>query len=81
MAITAMILGVAAWVVGGIFFSVPGWIVAKMELDKIARGESPEAGKAFAQVGCWASVVYTGLFGALVCLGGMAGLLFVFLGG
>lgn len=78
LAITAMILGIAAWVVGGIFFSVPGWIVAKMELARIARGESPPAGKPFAQVGYWASVMYTILFLVLVCVGAAAGLFFVF---
>jgi hypothetical protein len=57
MAITALILGIVGWVFCGPFTSIPGAIVAKMELGKIARGESPEAGKGLATAGFWISII------------------------
>jgi hypothetical protein len=57
MAIAAMVLGIAAWVVAGPVCAIPGAIIGKMELNKIARGESAEAGKVFAQVGFWTSII------------------------
>jgi hypothetical protein len=68
MAIAALICGIGAWVAGGILLSIPGWIIGKMELNKIARGESPEAGKSFAQIGYWASMIYTIFFVVLMCV-------------
>jgi hypothetical protein len=68
MAIAALICGIGAWVVGGPLLSIPGWIIGKMELNKIARGEAPEAGKPFAQIGYYASMVYTIFFLVIMCL-------------
>lgn len=60
MAIVAILLGIGSWFLGSIFFAIPGVIVAKMELGKIERGESPVAGKSLAQVGFWASALHLG---------------------
>jgi hypothetical protein len=67
MAIAALICGIGAWVAAGPLLSIPGWILGKMELNRIARGESPEAGKQFAQIGYWASMIYTILFIVGMC--------------
>jgi hypothetical protein len=56
MAIAALIMGVGAWVFGGLFLATPAVIVAKMELNRIERGESPEAGRTFATIGWWAGL-------------------------
>ncbi len=62
MAILALILGGVSWVFGSILTAIPGAIIAKIELGKIERGESPAAGKTFAEIGFWASVVHIGVF-------------------
>lgn len=68
MAVVALVLGIVSWVLCGPFFSVPGAIVAKIELGKIQRGESPAAGKTIATVGFWLSVVNVVVFCLLMCL-------------
>jgi hypothetical protein len=67
MATAALILGLISWVVGGIFVAIPGVIIGKMELNKIARGESPEAGKSYAQIGYWASLANIIFFVVIMC--------------
>ncbi len=79
MAITGMVLGIVSWALGfGLVTSLPGLIVSIIELRSIKRGESPQAGKIFAQVGFWVSlvnVVITGLLILIAC--GIFGLAFV----
>jgi len=58
MAVAALVLGLVSWVMGGLLTAIPGAIIGKMEMDKIKRGESPAAGKTFAEVGFWASVAH-----------------------
>lgn len=67
MAITSLVLLVVS-LLCGLFASIPGAIIAKVELGKIERGESPEAGKTFAQIGFWGNLAITfiGLLG--ICL-------------
>jgi hypothetical protein len=54
---------------GGPFLSLPGLICGKMELGKIERGESSEAGKQFAQIGMWVSVANFAFF--FLIMGGL----------
>lgn len=56
MAVAALLCGIGSWVVLPFVAAVAGVILGKLELGKIARGESPAAGKTFAQVGYYASI-------------------------
>lgn len=56
MAVAALICGIGSWVVLPFVAAVAGVIIGKMELGKIDRGESPEAGRTLAQVGYYASI-------------------------
>lgn len=56
MAVFALICGIGSWVVLPFVAAIAGVIVGKMELGKIERGEAPEAGRTFAQIGYWASI-------------------------
>jgi uncharacterized membrane protein len=58
MATVALVLGLVSWVVGGLLTAIPGAVIGKMELNKIDRGESPEAGRTFAAIGFWASLIH-----------------------
>jgi hypothetical protein len=57
MAITALVIGIASfficWFIGGI----AAWIIGKIEVNKIERGESPEAGKSMAKIGMWLGII------------------------
>ncbi|MEM9190151.1 MAG: DUF4190 domain-containing protein [Myxococcota bacterium] len=71
MAIAALVLGIASWFCGGIFLSIPGAIIGKIELGKIDRGESAAAGSGMAKAGFWISVINvaaTLIFGLLYCI-------------
>jgi hypothetical protein len=70
MATAALILGVLAWTGIGIIGAIPGAILGKMELNAIERGESPAAGKQFAQIGYYlslANLAFTALVMVLSC--------------
>jgi hypothetical protein len=57
-AIWALILGIAAWVLGcGILTGIPAWIMGKKEINEINAGLSPQAGKTMATVGMWLGIV------------------------
>lgn len=56
MAVAALICGIGSWVVLPFVAAVAGVIIGKMEMDKIERGESPEAGRSLAQIGYYASI-------------------------
>jgi hypothetical protein len=71
MAVAALVLGIMAWVAGGFIAAIPGMIIGKMELNKINRGESPEAGRSFAMIGYWASlanIIFTVVIFAFICV-------------
>lgn len=53
MAITSLVLALVSFMMCGPFTAIPGAIIGKIELGKIERGESPMAGKTFAQIGFW----------------------------
>jgi hypothetical protein len=57
-AIWALILGIAAWVLGcGIFTGIPAWILGKKEINDIEAGLAPRAGKTIAQIGMWLGII------------------------
>jgi large-conductance mechanosensitive channel len=57
MAITALVLGIVSYFICPLIGGIAAWIVGKMELSKIERGESPEAGKGMAKVGMWLGII------------------------
>jgi len=57
MAITALVLGIASYFICPLIGGIAAWIVGKMELGKIERGESSEAGKGMAKVGMWLGII------------------------
>ena len=57
MAITALVLGIVSYFICPLIGGVAAWIVGKMELGKIERGESSEAGKGMAKVGMWLGII------------------------
>ncbi|MEW6127908.1 MAG: DUF4190 domain-containing protein [Acidobacteriota bacterium] len=66
-AITAMILSIVGVFLCGLFASIPGMILGKMEINAIDEGRAPLAGKGFAQTGFYVGMVGTGL--SLLCGG------------
>lgn len=56
-AIWALVLGIASWVLCGIFAAIPAWIIGKKELNAIAQGRSSDAGKTMAQIGMWLGII------------------------
>ncbi len=65
-ATTALILGLASWVLGPLILAIPAIIIGKQELAKIDAGQSPEAGRSFATIGMIAGIV--NVVGAVVGL-------------
>jgi hypothetical protein len=82
-AIASLILGVLSWImcmiipIVGMALSITGLVLAKQDLKKIERGESPEAGKTLSQIGYWVSLSNV-IVSGIACLLGIAYLLFVF---
>jgi hypothetical protein len=68
MAIASLVLAVVSFMMCGLLTSIPGLIIGKMELGKIERGESPEAGKLLAQIGFWGNVGVSVLWILIMCL-------------
>ncbi|MEP6787484.1 MAG: hypothetical protein ABJB40_03575 [Acidobacteriota bacterium] len=58
-AIIALVLTIVAFVCCGPFTGIPAAILGWMELDAIAKGQSPAAGKWMAQVGLWGGIGFT----------------------
>ncbi len=57
-AILALVLGIAAWVIGcSILTAIPAWIIGKKELRMINEGRSPHAGKTMATIGMWLGII------------------------
>ena len=78
MAIASLVLAITSFICGlGWLTSLPGAIIGKMELNKIASGESSAAGETLAKIGFFASLVNLALYGLAAC----GGCLWVFLGG
>ncbi|MGA2667469.1 MAG: DUF4190 domain-containing protein [Ignavibacteria bacterium] len=57
MAITALVLGIISYFICPMIGGIAAWIVGKMELNKIDRGESSAAGKGMAKVGMWLGII------------------------
>lgn len=62
MAIASIVLACGAWVLCGCIMSLPAAIIARVELDAIARGDSPEAGRSLAQAAWWISIANLALY-------------------
>lgn len=59
-AIWALILGIAAWVLGcGMFTGIPAWIMGKKEINDIDAGLAPMAGRSLASIGMWLGLINT----------------------
>lgn len=57
-AILALVLGIAAWVIGcSLLTAVPAWIIGKKELRLIDEGRSPYAGRTMANIGMWLGII------------------------
>ncbi|MGH2574843.1 MAG: DUF4190 domain-containing protein, partial [Ignavibacteria bacterium] len=61
-AIWALVLGILAWVMCGIFTAIPAWIMGKKEINEIDAGRAPQAGKTMAQIGMWLGIISTILY-------------------
>ena len=57
MAITALVLGIVSYFLCPFIGGIAAWIIGKMELNKIERGESPDAGKGMAKAGMWLGII------------------------
>ncbi len=58
-AIMALVLGIAAWVIGcTILTAIPAWIIGKKEINAINEGRSPEAGRTLATIGMWLGIIH-----------------------
>lgn len=71
-ATVSLILGLISWpliIALPLFGALPGLILGKIELDRIERGESPEAGRTRAAIGFWASVAHIATCFLAVCAG------------
>src|SRR5687767_7085031 len=51
LAIASLVFAIISFVICGPVFSLPGAIMGKIEMNNIARGESPRAGETIAKVG------------------------------
>jgi hypothetical protein len=60
-AITAMILSIVGVFLCGLFTSIPGMILGKMEMNAIREGRASAAGEGFAKTGFYVGLVGTGL--------------------
>jgi hypothetical protein len=56
-AIIALVAGIVSWVVCPWIGGIIAWIMGKGEINKINRGESPEAGRTMAKIGMWLGIV------------------------
>lgn len=56
-AIIALVAGIASFVICWGIAGIVAWIMGKGELNKIDRGESPEAGRSMAKIGMWLGII------------------------
>lgn len=56
-AIIALVAGIASFVICWGIAGIIAWIMGKGELNKIDRGESPEAGRSMAKIGMWLGII------------------------
>jgi len=68
LAIAALVMACLSFVCGGFFLSIPAAIMAKVELGKIARGESSQAGETLSKAAFWVSIGNIALYVAIFCL-------------
>ena len=66
-AITAMILSIVGVFLCGLFTSIPGMILGKLEMNAIREGRASAAGDGFAKTGFYVGMVGTAL--SLLCGG------------
>lgn len=69
MAIATIALGIGGWTILPILGAWAGALVGWIELKKIERGESPQAGKTITQIGFWLSVANVALSILGTCVG------------
>jgi len=60
-AILALVFGIVSYVICPFFSGIAAWIMGHIELSKIKRGESSQAGKGFATAGMWLGIVNVAL--------------------
>ena len=60
-AIIALVAGIASFVICWGIAGIIAWIMGKGELNKIDRGESPEAGRSMAKIGMWLGIINVAL--------------------
>ncbi|HEY3252127.1 MAG TPA: DUF4190 domain-containing protein [Ignavibacteria bacterium] len=56
-AIIVLVMGILSYVLCGVIGGIIAWIMGKGELNKIDRGESPEAGRTMAKIGMWLGII------------------------
>ena len=72
LAIMSLVVGIAAYFICPLIGGIAAWIMGKMELNNIERGESSNAGTTLAKVGMWLGIVN-------VILTILVGLLYLFI--
>ena len=68
LAIAALVMACVSFVCGSIFLSIPAAIMAKVELGKIARGESSPAGESLSKAAFWVAIGNIAFFAVIMCI-------------
>jgi hypothetical protein len=68
LAVASLVMACLSFVCGSLFLSVPAAIMAKVELGKIARGESSPAGETLSKAAFWVAIANIGFVALIVCL-------------
>jgi hypothetical protein len=70
--IITLVAGILSFVICPFILGIVAWVMGKMEINKINRGESPEAGKSLATIGMW-----LGIANIILCILVLAVYLFI----
>lgn len=83
MALAAAGLSIASWVFLPLIGAIAGMIVGRSELSKIEKGQSPEKGRVFAQLGWWVGLanVIASILGGCIALAFWFGFVALLFGG
>jgi hypothetical protein len=60
-AIIALVAGILSFLMCPFILGIVAWVMGKMEINKISRGESADAGRSMATIGMWLGIVNTAL--------------------